>query len=617
MGYFAGLILIMLLTFSFAQTLKRSLLYCLPFSILSIVSLLYIFGLFTILNIGAYITAGLIVVFFIVVLILTIKKHNLNVNFNNFPFIIFCVISILQFFVLKNRVLDAWDEFSHWGSIVKNMFLFGNFGNIDIPVLFPGYPPATGAFHSFFMFLGNKFVEGYLYMSMNLLSLSLIMPIFEKFSNKITITNVLILAIGICVPMNMFNDIYVDIFLGLLMGYIVYTYFLSEKIDSLLIVNLSLASLVLCATKEAGLGICLIALIIISIDLLCFRKHDLKEFLSKKRNWFIIILPITAILFAKISWTIYKNVFNLIPAWSTSAITLSGVINYLFNPNSFQKTVTYKFFTSLLGQSIIITFVVVLCFTLYLYTSFKTKKYKRDLTNAFSILGGFVVYAVSLLVLYIFTYSEYEALNLASFNRYFSTYLTALIMITFVKIITTKRNKNKSKTNTVKYGKITTVVLMIISVIVIPSLCLMGDVINYGDINDRQSLKDFTNFTKTLDAKNDKVYYIYCNSKGRECLKARFEVAPIKMNVDTEIGAYSWSPGSSRYDGDIWSWNVSADEWEKTLIAHNFTHIYLHNVDEIFINTYSELFESVERISNYSRYKIVKISESDIKIIKL
>ena len=307
----------------------------------------------------------------------------------------------------------------------KFFIIFGNFGNINIPVLFPGYPPATGVFHSFFMFLENKFVEGYMYMSMNLLCLSLIMPIFNKLSNKISITSLLIMAIGICVPMNMFNDIYVDIFLGLIMAYIVYTYFLSDKIDSLLIVNLSLASLVLCATKEAGLGICLIALIIIAIDLLCFRRNDLKEYLKKKINWLILMLPIIAILFAKISWTIYKNIYNLNPAWSTSAITFYGIVNYLFNANSFQKTVTYRFFEALIGSSIIITFVAILCFTLYLSTGFKTKNYKRDLTNAFSILCGFIIYAISLLILYIFTYSHHEALKLASYNRYFSTYLTS------------------------------------------------------------------------------------------------------------------------------------------------------------------------------------------------
>lgn len=607
MGYFVGLILILLLSFSFAQTLKRSLLYCLPFSILSIISLLYIFGLFTILNVGVYVTAGLILAFFIVVLIITIKRRNLNIEFKSLPFILFCVIAIVQFFVLRNKYLSAWDEFSHWGTIVKQMFIFGNFGNIDMQVLFPGYPPATGVFHSFFMFLGNKFVEGYLYMSMNLLCLSLIMPIFDKLSNKVNVLNVIIIGFGFITLLNISGSIYVDIFLGLIMAYIIYTYFLSEKIDALMFINISLAGLVLCTTKEAGLGICLIALIIISIDMIIFNRKHLKEFLQKKKNYIIIILPILSILFAKISWTIYKNVFELNPAWNVSAITLSGVFNYIFNPNDFQIIVTKSFFTALFESHVV--YCIILCLLLYMIPSFVSKKYKRDLTNILCVIGGFGIYVISLLILYIFTYSEYEALNLASFNRYLSTYLMAFGVLTFIRLVTyySMMSENKIKEN----SKFVTIILTAIACLGIPCVSFFKVSRNLGLSQIRQSLTDFSNFSSTLEIGKDKVYYVYCDSDGYEFHLARYEAVPIEMNGG------NWSLGEKRKDGDIWSLNITSEEWEKMLIEGNYTHIYLHNVDQIFIDTYGNLFESTNDITDYLKCKIIKINEKDIKIVKI
>ena len=75
MGYFLGVILILLLTFSLCHIIKRNFAYCLPFSILTIISILYLFGLFTILKIGAYILSASILVLFAIVLILILKDN--------------------------------------------------------------------------------------------------------------------------------------------------------------------------------------------------------------------------------------------------------------------------------------------------------------------------------------------------------------------------------------------------------------------------------------------------------------------------------------------------------------------------------------------------------------
>ncbi len=58
---------------------------------------------------------------------------------------------------------------------------------------------------------------------------------------------------------------------------------------------------------------------------------------------------------------------------------------------------------------------------IFIITNRSIKK-KRLVILTVGILGGFALYALTLLLLYLTVFSEQEAVNLASFNRYMSTY---------------------------------------------------------------------------------------------------------------------------------------------------------------------------------------------------
>ena len=53
-------------------------------------------------------------------------------------------------------------------------------------------------------------------------------------------------------------------------------------------------------------------------------------------------------------------------------------------------------------------------------------------------------FLISLLILYQFSYTKSEAVYLASFQRYNSTYMVALVMVLEVSILYYFRNKNKT-----------------------------------------------------------------------------------------------------------------------------------------------------------------------------
>ena len=137
---------------------------------------------------------------------------------------------------------------------------------------------------------------------------------------------------------------------------------------------------------------------------------------------------------------------------------------------------------------------------------------------------------------------------------------------------------------------------------------------NYYSVDQRNSLEDFSRFTATLDVENDKVYYIFNNSSGAHYYQAIFEATPVKINMNTELNHFCWSLGEPRFNGDIWSWNLSADDWAWILERDEFTYVYLHVVDQIFIDSYSELFEDPRMIQNGQAFKVERNEAGKIQL---
>jgi len=95
------------------------------FSISSIITILFIFGMLDFLKYGTYLLfyggigllLGLIIWF----------KDKLFVAANSVPFVMFTFMSIIYLYFMQDAKLFFWDEYSHWGSFIKEMYYFNTF----------------------------------------------------------------------------------------------------------------------------------------------------------------------------------------------------------------------------------------------------------------------------------------------------------------------------------------------------------------------------------------------------------------------------------------------------------------------------------------------------------
>lgn len=78
--------------------------------------------------------------------------------------IIFTLLFIWVIWLNVNRVFFGWDEFSHWGLAVKNMYQFDYFSNHPYSTdTYSGYPPAMALWQYFFVKACGEFSEGSVY----------------------------------------------------------------------------------------------------------------------------------------------------------------------------------------------------------------------------------------------------------------------------------------------------------------------------------------------------------------------------------------------------------------------------------------------------------------------
>lgn len=97
----------------------------------------------------------------------------------------------------------------------------------------------------------------------------------------------------------------------------------------------------------------------------------------------------------------------------------------------------------------------------------------------------------------------------------------------------------------------------------------------------------------------DKIYFISEGSTGFEYWVTRFNALPNAFSDN-----FSWSLGSPQYEGDVWTIDVSVDDWKKILLEGRYTHIAIYTMNEYFRENYSSVFSDSSTIYGNALYSI-------------
>lgn len=581
----------------------------LPISFFGIILLQYIFGFFGILKFGFYFVLVIISCLYIacvIAFVLSTEKSEILKNIFTDGFLLFAIFYLFFILFHNGRMFTGWDEFSHWGTSIKSMYLIDDFSvNPKANILFKSYPPAITLLQYFPMKLTGHFMEWYAYFVYDLCAVSLLI-MFLKFpiKNRVcktAINFIFLLAIPVVFFRNYYQSIYVDAIVGIFFSFSILLVFENNKFNIVDYILFFSSIAILPLLKDVGLFFAILALVFFVI----------KQFLSFKnkkisKSSFIItsIFSILVILVSKYSWKFLVQINN-VPRSFGQKINFKQVLNvFLLRDNSYRFDVLKNFIKNLndtvfpigwfgINISTVVVCIIFLVFVILLLKHHKNNKtkYKEVLYLSIIMIFGCFAYIVGLLVLYLSRFSAYEAVRLASYSRYVSIYFTAVFIFFVIQFFNCEKKLK----------------LQIATVVIFVMFILSGDIIffkKYLAIATIEKRKPYTEICNVFKEKIDKaspqhIYIIDQRTSGFSSHVLRYELMPHKISSNP-----SWTLGDENED-DIYTKNISPKAWQDILI-NNYDFLIVFKSNDEFYEKYGELFDDKTKITDKSIFKINK-----------
>ncbi len=482
-------------------------------------------------------------------------------------------------------------------------------------ITYTDYPPATTLFAYFWTRLSGGFNEGDPQRAMNIMILAFLLPAMRAQRWK-RWGSALCMACALFVLPTLFNSgayytIYADVVLGCVFFHALYAWFFTPRDrGGVLLTGGSLFLLPL--IKEAGWGLCLIALAVMAADLAGERRR------AGPRHGRAFGALAAAAMAGGLSWKAFLAVHQTRRVWTLSA-GFTEILDVLLGsaPSHRMRTVE-NFFLSLtdaelFGQGGVLRLSLLLWLLLLgaLAALALSRAGEPNRTRwrrmALWLLAGLGAYLLSLLYTFLFLFRNYEGESLFSFARYLSSYMIALAGLSLALASETLGPVLRRSGQSVELLALAAVML-----VANPGTLLERAVItrewDEAVYESRMSTAAPPQIAQTLDAQTDRVYLVSQNDEGHRYFLRAFEWVPQRLQARAD--GWWLMPGEQAVEqtGDWYARTFSTvktpQEWADELIEGGYTHVYLDRIDPAFAAAYAELFQSPEEIEADTLFEV-------------
>ena len=355
-------------------------------------------------------------------------------------------IGIIAFLILSLFLRwDHFDNFSHWGIVVKQMLIDHHFPNYQNSLIaFKDYPLGISSLIYYFcVFLGKS--QGIMLVSQNALLLSCFYAMFGiiKEKKRFLLYTTLALGLSLCIYLNYMiriNNLLVDFLLPCV---VLATFSISYQYRHQFkkgIITLIPILMFITIIKNTGIFFMIIGYLYWIIISKNHSSSVIKKVFYSLGIFFIILLPILLwkyhVQITFIDWQHKFDLFskNIPPSKYLQVISLFIQSTFSFTYRSSQALFLFQ----------------ILAMLLCLYNHFILKK-KWLLWKAWIGCNLVVIcYYVGILAMYLFSMPEYEALKLAGYERYACSIVVllggslTLIYSEFGELIAIRKDYSKS-----------------------------------------------------------------------------------------------------------------------------------------------------------------------------
>ncbi len=465
-------------------------------------------------------------------------------------------------------IFPTVDDYSHWATKSRIITVNDRLINGTDKITAKDYPSNVALFHYYFThFTGFK--ENVAIFSNGLFILILTSTILtplkaahgEKFKTILVLSVLSILSL-IWILGQGLHTLQVDLILGVSFGASLSSYFNSQQKSKTYRFLLTFPLIIfMTQTKQIGILFSLFAIILITTDYLLPPNKFLK-------NKLLIIsgLSLSIILITK-SWELYLesnsinktfqvniSITNIFSAFDPQVLnshhseTIKNFINYIFFQHHLS---TYWFLLTLITLAAI----------------FKEKKMLFTSVQSIPYIGvyiAFSVYMLTLLLLYLFSFSAWEGVRLASIDRYTITFLLGMLIFfgsSLIFTITTHKKIENPK-----------FILFIVFLFIFPNLGRLTldsykTIFNLDSEYTAGEIKRIADFTLKKIPTNSSVYFIWTDGTDDHSVIFNYFMNPRKTNTNCS----SIKPSNAGKDpNDPWSCHLSLQEFNAKIIDYDY-----------------------------------------------
>ena len=367
-------------------------------------------------------------------------------------------IIAFSFFLFLLSLTDSYsiyqiiDDYSHWGKAAQVLLTNNRFVEPIDGLGVSDYPPAMAIFIYFIGHPTSYSIPLTLFAQaiFMVFTSSVLLVDFnseKSFNKKIFLLTYTIAIYSIFwIFSHGFHTLWADLPLGFLFGISLFLHFRSSGKRYLEdYFSIAGAMAIMPLIKQIGLIFSAMSLFVIFIDEVMNKKYR-----DPFRMKFIFIL-VAVTLIAYISWDRHLSLLGISKSFSPNFKLLS--ILQAFNPSletSTQHLIKVNFLDYMLTLHLsTYWFIVMLVSLVGVHINYRNRPTgSPSLVSIWQTIPLFVAYLLTLLVLYMFAFSEWDAVHLASIDRYILTFIlgaiTMALGLLISNLVSTEGSKNSS-----------------------------------------------------------------------------------------------------------------------------------------------------------------------------
>lgn len=533
----------------------------------------------------------------------------------SFEAILVIVIYIFIYVINYGKHYHSADEFTHWGVFLRETFrLDALYVTSPIGIVHKDYVPAITVFEAMWCKLSLRLTEANAYRGIQMLQVSMLLPIIFDSCNKgernkklhVCVKAFVTLSIPLFITGLLFyHTIYQDYIYGVLVFFCMWIIVTGDN-SRYELFELALAITVLLMSKMTALAFLPMIVIFYVVYSLFYMDQKIGKINMLKVLGQAAIITAVPLVLWKI-YNVYASKFlggyagtKGTGGQSYAGHNLSSLIRVLSHDGSisYQHDVERSYLDAIVSRGLVgnvpyVQMVVILFILLIVFSFFAADKVngKKVRITALWVLVAGLAYGLLMYYLYMSGFSEYEARQLASFDRYMDTFIVAAIFLALGTVF--------------YFAKVDSLVIMMLGVVMLQNLIFFGNCeqVLPGNLTESEALYNpEADHLKNSVPEDAKVAVIIKNEMSLAEDALEYYSFPVTIGV-----AY---PNDVKDDLNRFSYDYSDEELAEFILKYDY--IYFMNIDDAFIEKYSGIFANPEDVV---RGEIYQVSYEDGKIV--